>query len=137
MATFFDTIKTRFDADTALTADGFSELFQERAFRGEDKPFCSFNIVEEEKVGNTFSVKMHEGQFTFQVTGDTQEDCKTFRDHIVAAFKDAEKELTVTGISVYLLEELATRYEEVEEGLETALWQAEIDYEYKYAEGRT
>jgi len=39
MSTFFEVIKSRFDADSQLATDGFSELFQGHATGGEDKPY--------------------------------------------------------------------------------------------------
>jgi len=50
----------------------------------------------------------------------------------VDVFRDAEKELTVTGLSVILLHITNTTYEEVEPDL----WEARVEYEYSYAEAR-
>jgi len=132
MATFFDTIKTRFDADSQLSTDGFSELFQGHAKRGEDNPFCVLKVSEDEKIRDGFKVRFHSGVFTFVIEGASQELCKTYRDHVVDVFKDIEAQLSVTGISVFLLEERATRYSEIEEGL----WWCVIDYQYGYSEAR-
>jgi|GEM_PF-4526578 len=132
MATFFETIKTRFDADSQLSTDGFSELFQGHAKKGEDKPFCVLKVLEDEKTRDAFGVRFHEGLFTFVVDTTTQELAKSLRDDIVDVFKDCEKDLSVDNINVYLLEEQATRYDETEVGL----WWCEIDYKYGYSEAR-
>lgn len=132
MSTFFEVIKARFEADAALTAAGLTKLYQARVPDGDDPPYCVFDTDGEEKTANSFAVKFHDGSFTFKVAGSSKEVCTPLRDKIVAAFKDAEKDLTVTGISVSLLEETETSYDEVEPGL----WTVDVQYEYKYSEAR-
>ena len=131
MASFYATIKSRFDADGTLVPSPFNELFMGDAPKDEDYPFCVLVPNEETKLSRSFGgSKFHEEAFAFHVVARTQEAVETYADLVEAAFNDCEIELSVTGLTVIRLDKESRRYEQDEKDV----WECVVEYVTEFEE---
>lgn len=134
MATFYEQLKTKFDAEGTLVPSPFSALFMGSVPTITALPWCVVvpddEVLQEGGFGSRYTTET----FTFHIADSTEELVNAHATLIEAAFLDSESDFSVTGLDVIRIEKVARRYFLNTDNED--LWGADLSYEVMYREVR-
>ena len=134
MATFYEQLKTKFDAEATLVPTPFSESFIGSAPNDIALPVCVVEPDDEVLLEGGFGSRYTTETFTFRIFDATEELVNAHTTLVEAAFLDSEADFSVTGLDVIRIEKVARRYFISAENED--LWEASLSYEVMYREVR-